>query len=390
MQKSKMATICLIMIIVVYTIIRMTFFVKLGEVNLYVINPLFWIGYAITLYKLLDKNYENKKLKKQIIEYTLIACLIYILTYMISGIFVTFGRSPYARNFKGIIRNVWSFGGVIVAREYIRYRIINNVQNKDKTLITILITAIFTLIDFEIWKKFNVSGITAYYVFSQIFKELLPALAKNSLYSYLAYNNNYTSSAIYGFVTNFYFWISPILPNTPWIMDSFINIAIPLILLLYIRYSINKLDKFRSREKIINSDPRYIIPMVALIILAVWFAIGVFPIKPVSIASGSMEKTLYIGDVAIIKKCNANDVNVGDIIEYQMEGFTVIHRVIEKHQSKGEFFFRTKGDNNSQPDTEIVRERQLIGKVLYKIRYIGYPAIWMHLIQQQEQLEVES
>lgn len=390
MQKSKIATICLIIAIAVYMIIKIFFLNNLGDITPYVINPIFWITFAIALYKLLENNYENKKLKKQIIEYTLIACLAYILTYMISGLFVTFGRNPFNRTIKGILINIWSFGGVLVAREYIRYRIINNVQNKDKLQISIIVTILFTIIDFEIWKRFGGRTISAYYVFSLIFRYFVPALAENMLYTYLAYNNNYTSSAIYGFVTHLYFWIAPILPNVPWIMDSFINTVIPLILLLYIRYSINKLDKFRSREKILNSDPRSIIPMVALIIFAVWFAIGVFPIKPISIASGSMSPTINIGDIAIVKKCKPSDVNVGDIIQFQMEGFTVIHRVVEKHHTKGKFYFQTKGDSNSQPDTEVVHEGQLHGKVIYKIRFLGYPAIWLHLIQEQDQMEVES
>ena len=186
MQKSKIATICLIIVIAVYTIIRVTFLNKLGDITPYLINPAFWIIFAITLYKLLDKNYENKKLKKQIIEYTLIACLTYILTFMLSGIFVTFVHNPFNRTLKGILVNIWSFGGALVAREYIRYRIINNVQNKDKLKISIIVTILFTLIDFEIWKRFGNRTISAYYIFSLIFRYFIPDLAQNALYTYLA------------------------------------------------------------------------------------------------------------------------------------------------------------------------------------------------------------
>lgn len=111
---------------------------------------------------------------------------------------------------------------------------------------------------------------------------------------------------------------------------------------------------------------------------------GIFPIKPVAIATGSMEKELKVGDVAIIKKCKANDVNVGDIIEYNMGDFTVIHRIIEKVQRNGSYYFVTKGDNNTARDLEDVKEDQLIGKVVFKIRYIGYPAVWLHIERQQE------
>ena len=388
MQKSKIANIVVIGIIIFYTFLRVTVLSSLGWIYTYIVNPLFWIILAITLYKTLGKIYENKKLKNQIIEYTLIACLTYILVYLISGLFVTFGKNPYSRSLKGILTNLWIFGSIIVAREYIRYKLINNVYEREKNKIAILVTIVFAIIEFEPW-KFIGKEFSIYYIFKQIFESLIPILAKNILYTYLAINHNYSSAIIYEILTNLYLWISPILPNSPWVMNAIIDTTIPVILFLYIRYTKNKTDKFRTREKIINSDPRNIIPFVIVIILLIWFSIGIFPIKPVAIASGSMEKELFLGDVAIIEKCNANDVNVGDIIEYQMVGYTVIYRIIEKRQENGMFYFKTKGDNNEAEDKNEVTEEQLIGKVIFKIRYIGYPAIWLHNLQEQERLDIE-
>ena len=34
---------------------------------------------------------------------------------------------------------------------------------------------------------------------------------------------------------------------------------------------------------------------------------------------------------------------------------------------------------NQMADSENVKEKQLIGKVIFKIKYLGYPAIWLHL-----------
>lgn len=74
-----------------------------------------------------------------------------------------------------------------------------------------------------------------------------------------------------------------------------------------------------------------------------------------------------------------------------MEGYTVVHRIIEKKQTKGEFYFITKGGSNGQPDLKEVKEEQLIGKVVFKIKYLGYPAIWIHKLQEEQQLvEVET
>ena len=338
----------------------------------------------------MGKNLENKKLKKPIIQYTIIAVLIFIIIYMLSGLFVTFGKNPYSTTLKGLLHNLWIFGAVLISKEIIRYKLINNVYEKEKIKIAFFISIVYVIIDIN-FNKFIGVQLTPLMIIKYAIQSMLPNITRNILFSYTSINGNYIPAIIYQIVTNLYFWISPILPNAPWVMTTIIDTTIPIILFLYIRFEKNKLSIFRTRENIRDSNPRNIIPLIVVIILAIWFAVGVFPIKPVSIASGSMEKELFVGDIAIIKKCNSNGVNVGDIIEYQMEGYTVIHRIIEKKQKKGEFYFITKGDNNASPDKDEVREEQLIGKVIFKIRYLGYPAIWLHLLQEKEQyVEVET
>lgn len=384
MQKSKKATIIIIITMLVYGFFATFKLIK--EINilyLYIINPLFWLLLAGFLYLTLGKSVENKKMKKSIIQYTIVAILTYILIYMISGIIVTFGKNPYDTTVFGIITNIWIFGVAIVSKEYIRYKLIDNVYEKDKTTISILISIVYVTIDIDI-SRFIGNSVATYSCIRYIVQNILPEITTNVVFSYTARYGNWIPGVLYKLCTNIYYWISPIIPNTPWVMTAIVDTTIPVILFLYIRYEKNKLDIFRTKENIINSDPRNVIPLVIAIILAIWFAIGIFPIKPVAIASGSMEKELYVGDIAIIKKCNANDVNVGDIIEYQMDGYTVIHRIIEKKQKNGEFLFITKGDNNQMADSENVKEKQLIGKVIFKIKYLGYPAIWLHLIQEEE------
>lgn len=391
MQKSKNATIVIIILILLFGLLGSIKLVRsINIIYLYIINPIFWIGLSILLHNLLGKNIENRKLKKTIMEYTIIATLVFIIVYMLSGLFVTFGKNPYSTTPIGLLHNLWITGTIRVAKEFVRYKLINNVYEKDKNKIAIMITVIYVIIDIEI-TRFIGTNITVFSIVKYLIQTILPNVARNVLFSYIAINGNYIASIIYQIVTNLYFWISPILPNSPWVMTAIIDITIPIILFLYIRYTKNKLNIFKSRENIVNSDPKNIIPLVIAIILAIWFAIGIFPIKPVSIASGSMEDELHIGDIAIIQKCSANDVNVGDIIEYQMEGYTVIHRIIEKNQRNGTFYFITKGDNNTSQDRDEVREDQLIGKVIFKIRYLGYPAIWLHIVEENEQtIEVET
>ena len=386
MQKSKLVTSIIVVIILIYGILANTNIVfNIYGLFLYIINPIFWIVLSGVLYFSIAKIYTNTKLRKKIIQYTTVAVLTYLVIYLLSGLFVTFGNNPYNTTLKGLIINFWILGVPMFAKEYIRYKLINNVYDRDKMNFAIFISIVYVLIDIEYARLIgqNVATLTIIKYCAQV---IAPSIAKNISFSYIAIQGDFVPSVLYQLITNLYYWISPILPNSPWAMSSIIDTVIPIILCLYIRYEKVKLTPKKDRRMIIDTNPGSIIPLVISIVLVIWFALGVFPIKPIAIATGSMEKEICVGDVAIIQKCKGDDVNVGDIIEYQMEGYTVIHRIIEKKQENGEFHFVTKGDNNISPDNEIVRENQLIGKVIFKIKYIGYPAIWMHLPQKEEQM----
>ena len=390
MQKSKNITIAIIILMLIYGLLaNLKLVFNINAIYLYIINPLFWITLAVFLKIAIGKSYQKSRIKKEVIQYILIAVIIYILTYMISGLFITFGNNPYFTTVKGFLINLWMFGTVIISKEYIRYRLINNVYENDKKEIAILVSLIYIIIEIGLNKYVN-TKITLLFALKDICQNLIPLIAKNVLYSYISMKSDWKPASIYELFTKLYLWLSTILPNAPWIMVAIIETTIPTILFFYIRYANSKNSEIKSRQEIENVNPKNSIPLVVLVILVIWFTIGVFPIKPIAIASGSMEKELYVGDVVIVKKCNANDIDNGDIIQYQMKGYTVIHRVIEKKQKNGEYYFTTKGDNNPSEDKESVKEEQVLGKVIFKVKYLGYPAIWLNIIQSNEQVEVDT
>ncbi len=383
MKQTKIETILIFGILILYYALTQIFFVKMGSIYSVIINPLFWILLCVCLKLYIKKTYAIAKLKKEIIDYTFITVLGYIIVYLISGLFVSFGKNPNSTTLKGLIINFWITGTVILSREYVRFLIINNTYEKQKKKVGIALIIIMTLLEV---KTLNIIDVNIYYIFKQIASVFLPALSKNILFTYLAYCKNYVAAVCYDLLIYLVLWLSPILPNMTWFMIAIIDIAIPIILLLYIRYIKNRKDYFKSKEGTSNSEPKSVIALVIIVILAIWFALGIFPIKPIAIATGSMTPAINIGDVAIIKKCNPNNLKVGDIIEYQMPDFTVVHRVVGIKQENGKFYFTTKGDNNSSNDKNLVTEEQLIGKCLFKIKYLGYPAIWITGIKAENEL----
>jgi len=87
--------------------------------------------------------------------------------------------------------------------------------------------------------------------------------------------------------------------------------------------------------------------------------------------TGSMEPTIPVGSIVVIKPANPETLKVGDIICFKVETerpTTVTHRIIGI-TSQG---FITKGDANEDPDTWIVKKQDVIGEVIAIIPYIGY------------------
>ena len=96
-----------------------------------------------------------------------------------------------------------------------------------------------------------------------------------------------------------------------------------------------------------------------------------FSIIPTSSMEGTLEDSLFPGDIAIIKKGSFNEVEIGDIVVFQSQisglNALIIHRVIDIEDT-GELI--TQGDNpitNPQPDSGSVLESEYQGTYSSKI-----------------------
>lgn len=387
MQKSKFFTIFIILSILIYIILSQFYLSSFGTIYVYIINPLFFLLLALLMKFFIHSSYNKIKFKKEFTIYILIGSLAYFTIYLLSGFLVGFGKNPYSTSLKGLLLNIISTGLVILFREYIRYKLINNVYKKHKRLIFILLVITFSLLDFNIYLL--ISNFNIYYLFKQFFYILLPSLMKNILFTYISLFTNYIPALIYEFIYYIALWILPVLPNSPWILDTILRFFIFLILLLYCNYVVLKDNRFNANYYKLITPSRIIFPSI-IILLLIWFSIGIFPVKPVGIATQSMYPNLKAGDMVIIKKCNSDDINVQDIIQYKMDGYTIIHRVIEKNQENGEYYFITKGDNNNSEDNISVKEDQLIGKVIFNIPYLALPTVWFHNLNNQIPIDIQT
>lgn len=89
-----------------------------------------------------------------------------------------------------------------------------------------------------------------------------------------------------------------------------------------------------------------------------------FGIGAAVVLSGSMEDTLSVNDVIIVRESDSYDVK--DIVVYDDGKALIVHRIIEKDGD----MITTKGDANTTPD-EPVNISSVKGKVVFSVPYLG-------------------
>jgi signal peptidase I len=104
--------------------------------------------------------------------------------------------------------------------------------------------------------------------------------------------------------------------------------------------------------------------------------------------SHPFERTLHVGDLIIVQGVAPEEIVVGpdpygDIIVFCQDyagGERIVHRAIAKEDRNGTWYFQTKGDGNTSPDSHYpnISEDDVIGKVILRIPWVGHIALIMH------------
>lgn len=105
--------------------------------------------------------------------------------------------------------------------------------------------------------------------------------------------------------------------------------------------------------------------------------------NPLSIVvSGSMEPTLYRGDIAILYNNHKKPLEVGEIVAFSVrdDSPTILHRI--SHINHTDNTIITKGDNNQVSDSSFLYKGRLPmervdSRVWMVIPYVGQPFTWL-------------
>ena len=93
-----------------------------------------------------------------------------------------------------------------------------------------------------------------------------------------------------------------------------------------------------------------------------------------------MTGTIDKGDAVIFEKYNDQEIQKGQVIIFDYDGIQTVHRVDEIKIVNDEYRYYTKGDANEKRDESYITKDKIDGLVKFKIKYIGYPTLWIRSI----------
>lgn len=90
-----------------------------------------------------------------------------------------------------------------------------------------------------------------------------------------------------------------------------------------------------------------------------------------------MKGALDMGDATIYERYDNQKLEVGDIIVFEKDKLTIIHRIVDIKKVNGINRYYTKGDANPKMDNDYITKKEIKGISKVRIKYIGYPTIWV-------------
>ena len=340
--------------------------------NKYILSILI-VALGIAAYFMFGFYKDNSYIKGNV-NRVVISCLLsfFIMIYAV-GIFTGFGKTPYSFTISNIFKVILLEFIVIISEEVLRYIIArNSYKSKLPIILYTLILCILNII-IEI-NGYNLADREMLFIFSSVV--IVVVISREALCSYLTYKVSLVPSIIFKSVIVLYEFILPIIPKIGNYLYSVFNVLLVYLIFLFSSKIIKYSDKSDNYTRKVSKRVIYL-PILAVLLFITVLVAGIFKYKMIAIGSNSMMPVYERGDAVIYEKITAEKVGIGDIVAFKKSGVIITHRVVEINKGN-RYTIKTKGDNNNTIDNFDVDASEVLGKVVYKVKYIGYPTIWIN------------
>ena len=324
---------------------------------------------ALLIPLLLKKKNIAYATKNKVKKTLIIFALLYLAMFYTLGIYTGFYKSNIGFNIKNIFLYILPITITIIGTEIIRNKLLLLKTRTSYILVTIITVAIDILLQINVYnlKDFtDITSVAGFIVFS--------SLSTNLLYNYLTTRYDKDSIIIYRLITTLYVYIIPIIPDVYVYFRTLIRMFFPLVIYDHIDNRYNP-EKEMELTKDIKKQNIALATTFVLLTLFICLVSCKFSYGALVIGSGSMTGTMDKGDVVVFK--NKEEIKEGDVIVFMKKNIKIVHRVIKINKKNNKTIYFTKGDANLTKDQGYISDKEIVGKVLFRIRYIGKPTLWL-------------
>lgn len=316
-----------------------------------------------------DKTYA----RIQVTITMLLIGIVQIVLYLLTGFLEGFSKNAISMSFNRFLTVILPIILILVVIELLRYMI--SVKFEKNNLIRILSITMFVLFDVTLFgSNVNFNSLDSVLEFLGI--TFFPSLVSNIVFDDMVVKYGYKPILVYRLLTTLCYYMLPIVPDMYILFRAIARIVIPLIFYFILSYMYDRVT-FQEALKV---KPKISISSIIILILVIIMAGLIsceFRYGILTIGSGSMTGTLNKGDIAFFEKFNGQELEIGDIIIFKRGKRNIVHRITQVGLFNDEYVYITKGDKNKVEDNGYVYQKDIQGIVHYRIKYIGYPSIWI-------------
>ncbi len=315
--------------------------------------------------------------RTQVLQLAAIVGVYLVVVQLLVGAFAGFGRSPFDHSPEWLAVNSFFGFAPLLAGEAARLALLRSLGSASLTL-ALLVASLLVVIARLPLESFGVNGFPAQAEFWG--GTFIPLTAVGLVAGIYALYGGLRASLLVTAPLVAFHYLSPALPGGDWPLLALAGVAGPATA-LWMSESVFTADE-ASAVTATRGGPfsRLGAPSVgwtvtAVIALAIfWFTFGFYGFQPAFIPSSSMSPLLNRGDVVLVGPVSADNVEVGDIVLYELGPHVkILHRVIEiRRTPSGSRQFITKGDANNTDDLLPVEEQQLRGELLGSVPKVGW------------------
>ena len=310
--------------------------------------------------------------------------MVFLFFAFIAGV----GRNVMTLHSSVVIRNLWEHGTVVIIGEYIRYKLIKGTSPQHgRTAVIITLTLVLAYANMNVIRMMLDTDLIMSSVF---FESIFRPLVISATASFFAVKGSLLSALIISFLYTMTPYLLPVIPDVTPLTFSLLITGMAFVSALILNFFTNEKKRaLRLRDKRAAryaKKPVLGYGVTALIIgVALAFFMGVFPIYPVVVLTGSMEGTLERGSLAFVERVPPGEafarVGEGEVIHFTSRGVPYIHRVVEfATDVEGNRQFITQGDASYLVDPHPVTQYDVLGIARASIPFFGWPYIFVRAL----------